>query len=300
MSLLWIPVTLVAAAAQTARNATQRSLTESIGTVGATQVRFLFGLPFALLFLVGVCIVADRLPPAIGPQAILFTVAGALFQILATALMLTAMKSKSFSVTTAYIKTEPVLTACVGFALLGDALTPLKIVAILIATAGVIAMSVKPDTMRAMLSDIRPALLGIVAGGCFGLSAVAFRGAILFLPDGGFVLRATTILALGLAIQTVLLLAYLLIFDRVSLTRSFGVWRASLGAGFLGAFASQFWFLGFALTSAANVRTLALVEVFFAQALSRKLFNQQTSLREYLGMALVVIGVGLLLLAATS
>ena len=36
-------------------------------------------------------------------------------------------------------------------------------------------------------------------------------------------------------------------------------------AGFMGAFASQFWFLAFALTAAANVRTLALVEVLFAQ-----------------------------------
>jgi len=127
---------------------------------------------------------------------------------------------------------------------------------------------------------------------------VAFRGAIVALPEGDFVLRATTILALGLAMQTALLLAYLLVFDRASFTRSFGVWKASLGAGFLGAFASQFWFLGFALTTAANVRTLALVEVFFAQALSRKLFAQETERREYAGMALVVIGVGLLLIAA--
>jgi drug/metabolite transporter (DMT)-like permease len=300
VSFLWIPVTLIAAVAQTARNATQRSLTESIGTVGATQVRFLYGLPFAILFLVAVCAVSSVEPPELTPRAMLFALAGALFQILATALMLTAMKAKSFSVTTAYIKTEPVLTAVVGLALLGDALTPMKVAAILIATAGVLVMSVKPDTLKAMLSEIRPALLGIAAGGCFGLSAVAFRGAILSLPSGGFVLRATTILVLGLAIQTVVLLVYLLLFDREALTKSFGVWKASLSAGFLGAFASQFWFLGFALTSAANVRTLALVEVFFAQALSHKLFAQETERREYAGMALIVLGVGLLLLATAG
>ncbi len=300
LSFLWIPITLVAAAAQTARNATQRSLTESIGTVGATQVRFLYGLPFALLFLLMVCVVLGQWPPEITMAAAPYALAGALFQILATVMMLTAMKAKSFSVTTAYIKTEPVLTAVVGLAVLGDALTPLKGIAILIATVGVIVMSVKPDTIRAMLSEVRPALLGIAAGGCFGLSAVAFRGAILALPSGGFVIRATTILVLGLAIQTVLLLAYLLLFDRAALTKSFGVWRASFTAGFLGAFASQFWFLGFALTSAANVRTLALVEVFFAQALSRRLFSQETEAREYGGMALIVVGVGLLLLAAST
>ena len=39
---LWIPVTLAAAVAQTGRNATQRGLTERLGTMGATNVRFLY------------------------------------------------------------------------------------------------------------------------------------------------------------------------------------------------------------------------------------------------------------------
>ncbi|MSP32960.1 MAG: EamA/RhaT family transporter, partial [Pseudolabrys sp.] len=51
--MLWAVFTLIAAAAQTARNAMQRELTASLGTVGATHVRFLFGFPFALIFLAG-------------------------------------------------------------------------------------------------------------------------------------------------------------------------------------------------------------------------------------------------------
>src|SRR5215207_252952 len=63
ISLLWIPATLAAASAQTARNATQRRLIETLGTVGATQVRFLYGLPFAALFLLIVLGVSgERLP----------------------------------------------------------------------------------------------------------------------------------------------------------------------------------------------------------------------------------------------
>jgi len=298
LPLLWIPITLVAAAAQTARNATQRSLAARIGTAGATQVRFLYGLPFAILFLALVCLALDEAPPRPDAGAMAFALAGALCQILATALMLTAMKTKSFAVTTATIKTEPVLTAIVGFALLGDALPPLKLAAILAATAGVIVMSVKPGDARGMLREAAPALIGVAAGAAFGLSAVAFRGAILALPTGGFVLRATTILALGLAMQTAVLLVYLALFDRSALTRSFGVWRSSLAAGFLGALASQFWFLAFALTTAANVRTLALVEVFMAQAVSRQLFAERMERRDVIGMALTVAGLGLLVAAA--
>ena len=47
--MLWVVFTLIAAAAQTARNAMQRELTATLGTVGATHVRFLFGFPFALV-----------------------------------------------------------------------------------------------------------------------------------------------------------------------------------------------------------------------------------------------------------
>jgi drug/metabolite transporter (DMT)-like permease len=94
--------------------------------------------------------------------------------------------------------------------------------------------------------------------------------------------------------------AYLLAFDRKALTGSFRVWKASITAGFLGALASQFWFLGFALTSAANVRTLALVEVFMAQAVSRRLFAEGTSAQEYAGMALIVAGVGAVMWAAAG
>jgi uncharacterized membrane protein len=74
-------------------------------------------------------------------------------------------------------------------------------------------------------------------------------------------------------------------------------WRPSLLAGLLGAVASQFWFLAFALATAASVRTLALVEVLFAQAISRFVFKQPTSPRELIGIVLIVVGVGLLVLA---
>jgi len=68
-------------------------------------------------------------------------------------------------------------------------------------------------------------------------------------------------------------------------------------AGFMGAFASEFWFLGFAITTAANVRTLALVEVLFAQGVTRFVFKQPTTPRELIGIVLGVIGVALLVWA---
>ena len=289
---LWAVFTVIAAAAQTVRNATQRELTARLGTVGATHVRFLFGLPFAVLFLAGVVLVGGAAPPAPGAIFWPWVLAGALLQIAATALMLAAMGERSFVVAIAYIKTEPVQVALFGLIFLGDHVTPAMAAAILIATAGVVVMSLKGAA-----GAVRPAVLGLAAGGCFALSAIGYRGAILSLHDPNYVMAATLTVTIGLAVQTVLLTGWLLLRDRAVLAAILAAWRPSLFAGFMGALASQFWFLAFAIATAASVRTLALIEVLFAQAISRFVFKQPVSAREGLGIVLIVVGVGLLVWA---
>ncbi|WP_144640684.1 DMT family transporter [Bordetella genomosp. 13] len=294
---LWIPATLVAAAAQAGRNAVQRGLTATLGTLGATQVRFLFGFPFALLYLLIVCLLAGETPPAVNTPFLLFVLAGALLQIAATALMLAAMRERSFVVVTAWTKTEPVQVALFGFAVLGDPLSPAGMLAVVLATLGVVLMSSRPAG-AVQASNWRPALLGLLSGGAFALSSVCFRGAILRLDGGMFAVQATWTLCWSLAVQVLILMAWMLLFNRPLLRACAAAWRASIWGGLLGATASQAWFIGFALTSAANVRTLGLVEVLFAQALSHKLFAHAPSRREMAGITLIVVGVLLLLLVA--
>jgi drug/metabolite transporter (DMT)-like permease len=295
--MLWVATTLVAAVAQTARNAMQSSLTATLGTLGATQVRFVYGLPFAVAFLAVVTGIAHAHVPSPTAEFLVFALAGALAQIAGTALLLAAMQARSFSVATALSKTEAVQVALFGFAVLGDALTLSRAIAIVIATAGVVIIAVKPGQQWGRRS-LKPALLGIGSGAFFALASVSFRGAILALPEGVYFLRAATALVWSLGIQVALLGVWLAIANREVLVRSAVVWRQSLFAGFMSAFASQLWFLGFSLTAAANVRTLALVEVLLAQAVAQRLFGQRTAPRELTGMALVVVGVGLLLAAA--
>lgn len=246
--MLWVVTTLIAAAAQTVRNVAQSGLTKTIGTLGATQVRFLFGLPFALVFLALAPVLTGEAIPLPGLRALGFTASGALTQIGATALMLFTLKSQNFAVTTAWLKTEPVIVALASAAILGDALTWPMLGAIGVATSGVLIMTVKPG-LRGW-GDANAALTGLAAAGLFGASAIGFRGGILALPSGGYLMRATTTLALSLSLHTLMLLVWLMLFSRRALTASFGVWRSSLLAGFLGAFASEFWFLGFAMPAA--------------------------------------------------
>jgi drug/metabolite transporter (DMT)-like permease len=294
--MLWVFTTLIAAAAQTARNAMQSSLSAKLGTLGATQVRFVYGLPFALVFLAIVSAFAHAHVPPPTPTFLVFAAAGALTQIVATALLLAAMQVRSFSVATALSKTEALQVALFGFAVLGDALTWSRAIAILIATAGVVIVAVKPG-QKWDRQSLKPAALGVASGAFFALASVSFRGAILALPEGVYFLRATTALVWSLCIQVTVLGVWLAIMNREALLRSLTVWRQSLFAGFMSAFASQFWFLGISLTAAANVRTLALVEVLLAQAVAKRLFGQRVAPRELAGMALVVVGVALLLAA---
>lgn len=295
----WIAFTLLAAGAQTARNVMQKGLIKSVGTIGATHVRFLFGMPFGLLFLAIVLMVMGRSIPALSANFFAWVVLGGLAQIAATALMLAAMNLRSFVVATAYAKTEPVQLALFGLVFLGDRLSLGTSIAIVVATAGVLMMSwPRPSVLAepAVHADNRRSVMfGLASGGLFAISVVGFRGAIRALEADSFVLAATTTLAIGQSIQTVLLSSYLLIRSPSTLTEIFRVWRASLTAGFMGAFGSQCWFLAFAIENAARVRTLALVEILFAQAISRQLFAQGTTWREALGIALVVIGVAILL-----
>src|SRR6202790_529165 len=293
IATLWIPFTVTAALGQVARNAMQRSLTGPLGTWGATNIRFLFGFPFSIVFFAVVLAVGgDHLPwptAAFWPWLLL----GALSQIVATGLMLVAMNDRSFVVTTAYLKTEAIQTAIFGFVFLGDHLTMLKVIAILIATIGVVITALRPGGEK-NFAELKPTIIGLVAAATFALSAVGFRGAILTVPGVSFVTAASYTLVLGLFVQTLVLTIYLLARAPEVLKKILSLWKPSLFAGFMGAFASQFWFLAFALTAAPNVRTLARVEGLFAQAVAYYSFKQPISAREVLGIALIVVGVALL------
>jgi drug/metabolite transporter (DMT)-like permease len=291
---LWAVFTILAAGGQTLRNAMQKDLTVRIGTIGATHVRFLFGLPFALVFLAIVLSATGASFPALSERMLLWTFVGAATQIAGTAMLLSAMREKSFVLITALNKIEPVHVALFGLVFLGDKLTPGLAAAILIATLGVLIMS-WPKAGAIENLGMRPILLGLAAGAMFGASAVGYRGGVIAIDHTNFVVRATTTLVTGLVMQVTFLTVYLALFDRKTLSAIFAAWRPSLVAGFMGAFASQMWFLAFALAPAAKVRTLALVEIFFAGMVSRTLFKEGFANREGLGILMIVIGVIILL-----
>ena len=144
-------------------------------------------------------------------------------------------------------------------------------------------------------------LAGVISGGLYGLSSIAFRGGIEALPtagpEGGFVARSLTVLVASLAMQTVLLGAWLALRDRPAFVGSLREWRQSIGAGLAGAASSACWFTAFSLTPAANVRTMALVELPMVALVSGRLTGRAMARHELAGLGLVMAGVALLLYA---
>jgi len=298
MTLIWIPVTIVAGSAQVLRNGLQARLTREIGTLGATQVRFIYGLPFAILLWLIAWSVSGGPLPRFTPGATGYAMLGAVTQIAATALMLIAMTQRAFGVAYAYIKTEPVLVALFGVLLLGDHLTLLAWLGIVIATTGILVVSVDPRAWRSLLTEWRPMATGIGSGAFFGLASVAFRGAIVSMDGGGPLMRALTVMVVVLVVQSLMLGAWLALRDRRAFTGSLRIWRESMVAGFMGALATACWNTALSLTAAANVRTLGLIEMPIAGWFNHRVSGKRLSRREWAGTLIVMGGIALLMTQA--
>lgn len=298
LAWIWIPITLWAALAQTVRNAAQRTLTADLGTLAATLVRFLYGLPVAGLWVLGTCVLGDRpgLVPVFTATYAGWLAMGAITQVGATAFLLMAMKERNFILAVAYSKTEVLQVALFASVFLHELPTPLALLAMVVATLGVLLLSLPPRgqllSPAAWLS--RPALYGLACGASFAIASVGFRGGALalgaetpWLSGAWGVLIAQTLQTLGLG-------AWVALKTERGLAPLWPAWRMSLVAGSMGAAASLAWFTAYAMQTTGAVRTLGMVEVVFSYLVSRRLFSESFTRPEKIGMALMLVGLVLI------
>lgn len=291
---LWVPIVLWAALAQTARNAAQRSLVAQAGTLGATLARFLYGIPFAgawVLLLHSLPATAAPLPD-FGTGYFGWLALGALGQLAATAFLLAAMKQRNFVVGVAYSKTDALQVALFGTLFLRELPSGLTLLAIALATAGVVMLSLpqKKAALDGRAWTSAAAWYGLASGAGFALSAVGYRGAALQLPEASPWIAGAWGVLLAQSLQTLLLGGWLAVRAPAALRATATAWRVSTLAGAAGALASIGWFTAFALTTAANVRTLGMVEVVFSYLVSHRLLREKLAPVEQGGLALVVAG----------
>ncbi|MDE1556662.1 MULTISPECIES: DMT family transporter [Comamonas] len=297
---LWVPITLFAALAQTVRNTAQRSLTQQLGTLPATLVRFLYGLPFAAVFLLLLYVLPAQPPalPHFSAAYLAWITLGAVFQVAATAALLLAMKERNFAVAVTLSKTEILQVALFGAVFLHELPTALALAAMVIATVGVLLLSLPPRgqllSLQAWFS--KSALYGLACGACFAIAVIGFRGGALALQAQTPWLSGAWGVLVAQTLQSIVLGAWVAFKTPQGIRPIFRAWRISLLAGSMGAAASLAWFTAYAMQSAAAVRTLGMVEVVFSYLVSRRMLSEQFKRAELLGMALMVLGLVLICL----
>jgi drug/metabolite transporter (DMT)-like permease len=292
---LWIPITIAAAFMQNLRSALQKHLQGSLGTRGASFVRFGYGFPIAIAYVLFLYFAAAQTFPSFHAAFFAWAVIGGLAQIFATMLLVHLFSLRNFAVGTAYSKTEPVQAALFGFILLGEKLTTGTIAAIFVGVIGVmtISMARMPLSWRNTLTALtsRTALIGIASGGVFGISAVAYRSASLSLEGAGPIMSAAVTLACVTTFQTAFMLIWMAWKDKREIVQVLVTWRSSALVGIAGVVGSACWFTAMTLQQVAYVRALGQIELVFTFIASWFLFRERINAMELAGCLLIVSGI---------
>jgi len=296
---LWIPITVAAAFLQNLRSVVQKHLKSVMGTTGATFVRFGFGVPFALAFVVILHWVVGYSVPHPNGTFLAWAALGGLGQIAATFLLVYLFSFRNFAVGTAYSRTEPAQAALFALIFLGDRVTGGTIAAISVSMVGVMLISVAHTAFgwRGLVTSLgsRNALIGLASGTCFGISAVAYRAASLALGGPNFMMQAAVTLAWVIVFQTVVMLVWMVWRDRDELARIRKAWKPALFTGMVGASASFGWFMAMTLQQAAIVKSLAQIEMLFTFASTIFIFKERINRLEAIGCLLIVVGILMLI-----
>ena len=290
----WVLVTIAAAAVQTVRFSLQKRLKGvGLSTGGATFSRFLFAAPLAALAAAVLIARSGQGMPALDARFWAFAVAGGLGQIVATFCTVALFSERSFAVGIAFTKTETVQVALFSGLVLGDRISGAGFVAILIGLAGVLLLSRPPKRAGGGRLTVfnRATLLGLLAGGFFGASAIGYRGATLEIARDDVLLRAVLALACVTTFQSLAMGAWLRWREPGELSRVVGAWRATALVGLTGVLGSCFWFVAFTLENAAFVRTVGQIELLFSFLSSTFVFREKSRPLELAGMALLVVSI---------
>ncbi len=293
---LWIPVTIAAAFLQNARSALQKHLRSRLDTVGATYVRFVYAVPFALVWVATLLVVGGHPLPLPDSTFLVFAGIAGLSQILATLFLVALFSLRTFAAGTAYSKTETVQAAIIGLLILGDPLSVGALAGIVVSLVGVLVLSIARTTAGARELSGRAIPFGLASGALFALTAVSVRAASLSLGGDGFLMQAAFTLLVVTAWQTVIMTAWLFARRRQVLAEAFGSWRVSGLVGLTGMMASACWFTAMTIENAAYVRALGQVELVFTFIASRMIFREHTSIAEFMGILAIVAGILVLVL----
>jgi len=290
----WIAFSIFAAFMQSVRTAGQKQLTSSLTPMSVTLVRYLFGLPFVIVYLLvlfGKQSGQEIVVAMSNTRFISFAVLAGIAQIVATVLLVKVFSFRNFAVGTSFAKTEALQTAMFGLVLFGTALSGWGWLAVLIGFIGILIVSV-PKSREPW--EMKNVALGTLSGTAFSFTAIWLREASLSLNIDTLRSACMTLFFM-VSVQTLMCFVY----SAVKETNQLSLIRARTGlalfVGLTSALGSIGWFSAMTLENPALVKSVGQVEFIFTLGITTLFFKEKISVREYVGMTLIVISVIILL-----
>lgn len=297
---MWIAFTLMAAFMQAWRNAFQKQLSTTVDAYGVTLARFIVAWPLSLIYLVLLYKYSpNTVAVPIGAvhfslQFYLDVVLASVSQIVATILMVRLFQQKNYAIGVGLAKSEAILAALIGVALLHDHLSLLAWVGVLVGAVAVFLLSGARNLHHLSWPTLAT---GLGSGLAFAITSLLVREASLELTMLPFLHRAAWVLLWVISLQNLILLLWLLKTRPATLRamwRHKGLTTAVSLTSFVG---SLGWFSAMSLQSVPIVKTLGQIEVLFTLLISAFFFKEKLAKTDHLGLWLVVLGAMLVIWA---
>src|SRR5580658_4669797 len=228
---IWIPIAVAAALFQCWRTAMQQKLRNLLSVNGAGFVRYLYGMPTAMVLLVIALAVTGAPLPSINATFLLYCVLGGLCQIVATNLLIMSFGYRNFAVGTAYSKTDAMQSAILAMIVLREELRTLTWIGMGVGLVGVMTLSlagrgIKPKELLA--ATVQPAALcGLGSGLLFAFTTVFIKLGNQSVAAPSVFVRALFVLVLTNTLQTLMQGAWLAWREPEELRKAFTTWRSS-------------------------------------------------------------------------
>lgn len=296
MALSWILFTLMAAFMQAWRNAFQKQLSHTVDAYGVTLARFIFAFPLAglyLYYLYNQYHVQHIV--SFNSKFYFYVLIAALSQILATILMVQLFKQKNYAIGVGLAKSEAILAAIIGVALLGEHLSLLAWTGVFLGAFAIFLLS-KGGLQNSKFSW-NTLIIGTASGLCFAITSLLVRQASLQLDILPFLHRAAWVLVSITGIQCSVLLLFLGIFKPATFIAMFQRIGLITKISFCSFAASLGWFTAMSVQSVALVTTLGQIEILFSLLISVYFFKEKLVASDHWGLFWVVIAATLVIWA---
>ncbi|MGB2740388.1 MAG: DMT family transporter [Cognaticolwellia sp.] len=293
---IWIYFTLLAALMQAIRTAGQKQLTQHLNAMATTGVRYIYALPFAWLYLWWMLDYRQLSMPVLNTTFIQYAMIACVMQIIGTVCLVAAFKYRNFAVATSLAKTEAIQVAVLGALLFSASLTALGWISVVIGVVGVLLVSKVKFTYKDVFQN-PGAGFGLAAGLGLAVTTLLIRQSSLAL-NTDLLLSAAVTLTFMITVQTLFSAVYVYLQDKQQIQVMLRQWRLCLFVGVTSVLGSIGWFTAASFQNAAYVKALGQVEFFITLFITYRIFKEKISAVEYLGMALIVASVVILLVWA--